>query len=100
MPGCARNTRAMCSACAPEILAVASSQCSAIQRRRVILTFSSSSLEFSSDVSENDDRLGICKPGAHRISERPDRELRPETPGGRLMRPPECCLFGCFVRYF
>jgi hypothetical protein len=32
----ARNTRAMCSACAPPMVAVASSQCSAIQRRLVI----------------------------------------------------------------
>src|SRR5271157_4211030 len=36
MPGWARSTRAMCSACAPVMVAVASSQCSAIQRRRVI----------------------------------------------------------------
>src|SRR6478736_5359819 len=36
MPGCARSTRARCSACAPVMDAVASSHCSAIQRRRVI----------------------------------------------------------------
>src|ERR1017187_6166326 len=36
MPGWARSTRAMCSACAPTSVAVASSQCSAIQRRRVM----------------------------------------------------------------
>ena len=39
MPGWARSTRVMCSACGPVSVAVASSQCSAIQRRRVIFVF-------------------------------------------------------------
>src|SRR5665213_1908382 len=38
MPGCARRTRVICAACAPVIEAVASSQCSAIQRRRVMVS--------------------------------------------------------------
>ncbi len=35
MPGCARSTRIRCDACSPAIKAVASSQVSAIHRRRV-----------------------------------------------------------------
>src|SRR5690348_14664220 len=40
MPGCARSTRMRCVACSPVSEAVASSQVSAIQRRRVMVTFS------------------------------------------------------------
>src|SRR3954453_3833341 len=70
MPGCARNTQARCSACVPAMLAVVSSQRSAIHRRRVMHAFHSTSSY---------------------------RSLCAKTPRGRFLRPLECCLFGCFV---
>src|SRR5580658_6131338 len=76
MPGCARSTRAMCSACAPTIMAVASSQCSAIQRRRVMAIrnrFLSSLQVYAS---------------------------RTNTEGDALCAPLGCCLLLVYRNYF
>jgi hypothetical protein len=64
VPGSARSTRAKCSACAPSIVAVASSQCSAIQRRRVIVQVLSSSKVYG--VARGFAQSKFCRMGLHR----------------------------------
>ena len=87
MPGVARNTRAMCSACAPVMVAVASSQCSAIQRRRVMAFEESNSFSFALSATS--------------LVHHPNVGSRINTEGDAFERPPlSVALLMVYRNYF